>query len=297
MMKTPSLIPALLTCAGLLVPASGLHAAISQVADYALGETGSVGASSPYTALVDSITSDPDGANNIPNWNAPNGTANLVTSGLAAPGSTTALEMSNNAGGGGTWYGSSFNGGSGYSTDWGFDLWLRPDASGGTFLGATDGNGAAQTGLVFWATNTSYSGTSLGGNTIASGSTYLVMSNGSGQLAASTSTYTIGTWVNVSIINHGGTVHYYLNGILQDSAVTSGVINDIRLGAGYWAATGSNGAFDEMKVWTFDSSSDSLASVETAMGIPEPAAVALLGLGALTLMFRRRKIQKASRLK
>jgi hypothetical protein len=259
------------------------HAVVTQVANYQLGEPGSVGASAPYTPLVDSIGGD----NNIFSYNASAPTA-LVTSGLAAPFSTAALSLSGNAGGGSTWYNSSFNGGTGLTTDWAFSIWLRPDLSTGTFLGATDGNGATQVGLRFWATNNGQSGTSLGGKVLSAGSPRLLMSNGSGFLGATTSTYTVGQWYQVELINYNGTVSYYLNGVFQDSAATSGKVNDIRLGAGYWAATGSNGAFDEMKVWTFDHTVDSFASVQAAMAIPEPSTWALVAIALVPLFLRRR---------
>lgn len=256
----------------------GSHATIALSHQYHLGETGSV--SGPNNLPQDSV-----GGQHFGNLNG-SPTVSIINTGLAAPGSTDALEISNNAGLGGTYYNTSF----GLTDDWALEIWMRPDATGGTFLGATDGNQAAGTGLRFWATNTGFSGTTLGGNNLSSGNNYLLMSNGIGQLGNTTSTYTAGTWVRVNLIRHDGTVYYYLDGNLQDSASTAGEVNDIRLGAGYWAAAGSNGAFDEMKIWTFDSATDSLASVEAAtVAIPEPSTTALLGLGGLALILRRRK--------
>jgi len=260
------------------MPAMVAEAALVSVSHYRLGESGSVGSNQPFTPLVDSISGI-----DIPNWNSTITKTSITTTGLAAPGSSAAMVVSGNAGGGGTWFGSSFNEGNGLSDNWVFDFWLRPDISTGSYLGSTDGNQSLGLGLRFWATNTSHSGTSLGGKTLSSGSTYLLMLNGAGYLGSSSSTYTLGQWARVTLIRRGGTVHYYLNEALQDSAATGGLVNDIRLGAGYWASVGSNGGFDELRVYSFDAS-DSLESVSgQVFAVPEPTAIALLGCGMLAI--------------
>ena len=45
-------------------------------------------------------------------------------------------------------------------------------------------------------------------------------------------------------------MYYYLNEQLQMSFATPGLVNDIRLGAGYQAQVASNGAFDELRIYT-----------------------------------------------
>jgi hypothetical protein len=274
--------------------ATSARATIVQVAGYRLGEPGSVGASAPFVPLVDSIGGD----NNINSYNTPaGGTTAVVTTGLVAPGSTHALQISNNAAGGGTWYSSSFSFGAGLTDNWAIDLWIRPDFSGGTYVGATDGNGGTQDGLVFWAASNAVSGTSLGGKTVSAGSNHLLLFTGAnagdGFIGANSSTYTVGQWTRLSIITRNGTVNYYLDQVLQDSATPNGhFLNDIRLGAGFWATTGTNAAFDEMAVWTF-APTDPLREIQNAVfGIPEPSSIALLGLGGLGLVahvWRRRR--------
>ena len=268
------------------------QAAITQVANYQLGEAGSVGATAPYAPLQDSITTDAYGANNIASFNGGSTTA-LVTTGLSATGSTAAIAITNNTGGG-TWYGSDFNGTAGLTDNWAFSLWVRPDNTAGTYLGATDG-AAPGTGVVFHATNSSASGTSLGGKVLSNGTTYLRMftATSGGFLANTTSAYTAGTWYKLGLVQYNGTLNYYINDVLQDSAVMGAKLDDIRLGAGYQASAGTNAAYDEMKVWTFDHTMDSLASVEAAMAaVPEPSTYGLMGAGALAgiaLIRRRRK--------
>jgi uncharacterized protein (TIGR03382 family) len=262
-------------------------AEIVNISHYPLGEPGSVSGSQPYTPLVDVI-----GGTNIPNWNTSATKTSLTSTGLVAPGSTAAAVISDNAGTAGTWYGSSFISGTGLTDNWAFDIYLRPDTSSGTFLGATDGNGASATGLRFWATNSSQAGTSLGGKTLSSGTPYLLLSNGSGFLGASSSTYTPGTWVRLTAIRHDETVYYYLDEQLQDQASTAGFVNDIRLGAGYNAAAGSNGAFDELRIYTFDATDPIETVAATVFAVPEPAVSAAAPLGVVLagwLLRRRRR--------
>ena len=262
--------------------ATSAQAVIVQVADYRLGEAGSVGpAGAHFTPLVDSI-----GSHNIPNFNGSRPTA-IVTTGLVAPGSTAGLQISGNAGGGGTWYGNTAP--LGLNDNWGINLWIRPDWSGGTYAGATDGDGGTQNGLVFWAANSGMNGTSLGGKTVNAGIPHLVLYTGTnpgdGFIGADSSTYTVGEWKRLSIITQNGTVRYYLDQELQDTATPNGHrLSDIRLGAGFWAAAGTNAAFDEMSVWTF-SPSDSIYHIEHAVVgiVPEPSTFILSALGFLSL--------------
>ena len=258
--------------------AAATNAAITLNHEYHLGEAGSV-------TGADLLPQDSVGTNHFTSLNA-SPTVTVIASDSGTPGSTQALQIANVNGG--TYHDA---GGIGMTDDWALELWVRPDDTGGSYLGATDGDGTAQTGLRFWATNNAQNGTSLGGNAIAAGQTRLLMRNGSGFLGASTSTFTAGTWAQINLIRHNGTVNYYLNGSLQDSAATDGELDDLRLGAGYFGEARANGAFDEMKIWSFDSNVDSLASVEAATitTVPEPSSAALLGLGGFALILRRRK--------
>jgi len=279
-----------------LVVAGGAQAAIVKVAAYALGEAGSVGtAANDYAPLVDSI-----GGNDIPKFNRHDAriTTAIETSGLVAPGSTAGLEISGNQNLSGTWYGSSFNGGIGFSDNWGMNLWIRPDLDDGSYAGTTDGTGgAARNGLLFWATNNTMGGTSLGGKTVNTGTEHLLLRTSTDEfIGADSSTYTVGQWYRVSIITQNGTVRYYLDQVLQDTATPTGhLLNDIRLGAGYWAVSSTNAAFDEMGVWTF-AADDPLYRIENAvlgMPIPEPSTFLIWALGLLGLAWyarrRRRK--------
>ncbi|GEM_PF-2530393 len=265
------------------------HAAIVNIAYYPLGEPGSVGGTQPYTPLTDAI-----GNANIPNWNGDPSRTSLTSTGLIAPGSTVAAVISNNNNNAGTWYGSALNGGAGLTNNWAFDIYLRPDLSTGSFLGATDGSyttGQTAGGWRFWATNTDQSHQVLAGSILPAGRNYLLVSRFSSSfqdenLGSASTTYTVGQWVRATIIDYNNTLYYYFNGQLEDSFATTGLVNDIRLGAGYNAGQSSNGAFDELRVWTFDPSTDSLNTVTAqVLAVPEPAGMAGLISGLCLWLF------------
>ena len=173
---------------------------------YRLGEGQSVRNAAPFAPLMDSIAP----ANNIAIFQANGGTTATTTTGLVAPGSTAALQISNNAGGSSGWHdGAAY----GMTDNWAMDLWVRPDETGGTYLGASDNS---ILGIVFHATNTDFEGTTKRGTVLPAGKTYLVVRVGNdGPLLGSTSsTYAAGKWTRLTVIVHNSTVHYYLNGRL-----------------------------------------------------------------------------------
>ena len=267
-----------------------VDAAVVQIGHYGLGEDGTVGnAVDRYSPLNDNIGTN----NEIANVNG-SGTPSIITSGLAAPGSTAALSKT----GGMYW----FNGSSSTSFNYGLtnnfaiDLWVQPNATAGTYLG-TSANDSSQ-GLVFWATNTSASGTSLGGNTFSAGNNMLLIKIGTGSigfLGAGTSTYTSGAWYRITVVDLNNTLYYYLDGALQDTAAVSAnsiKLNDVRLGSGPGGSSGGDAAYDEMSIWQFDGS-DSLASITSAIfptvTVPTPSALpAGLALLAIVSIHRRR---------
>lgn len=260
-------------------------ATVTNIAYYPLGEPGSIGGSQPYTPLKDTI-----GGHDIPSWNTGAFKTWTNTAGLVAPGSTVALEITNNIDSGGTWYGSSYNAGAGLTNNWAFDIYVRPDSIAGTFLFATDGAYSAGTtaqGWRLWAANSSSSHTLLNGSILPAGHNYLMLSrfNSSSQnenLGSASATYTQGTWVRATAVLYSGQLLYYLNEQLVDltTNTTTGLINDIRLGAGYNAGQSTDAAFDELRVWTFDPNTDSLATVTNTIFVPEPSSLGLVALAA-----------------
>lgn len=245
------------------------HAAMTLVAHYGLGESGTVAGSAPFTPLVDDI-----GAHNIENSAALSAT--IGSSGIAAPGSSAYLTKTQSGG----WYDTDAGANSlNLTNNWAAQIWIRPGTNGGTLAFQTDSQGSSTTGETIWLANDN--GGSFAFGTGADGV--------SGKTLTTTS-YSIGTWYQVGIVNYNGTMNYFVNGIqLTETTARSSKLGDMQIG---WAA-GNNptsGAFDELNVWTFDHNVDSLASVSAAMNaIPEPSTALLLsGFGLIGLMARRR---------
>ncbi len=221
----------------------GLSGTIEQIGEYGLGESGTVAASAPYTPLEDSIAP----ANNITSYQG--GTdQEIITTGLSAPGSTAALQKTTTAHNEGWHDGAAY----GLTDNWSLEIWLRPDSTAGTYIGATDND--TSNGLTFWAANNNISGTSLGGKTITVGTPKLVLRHpgSSDYLGSDACNYASGEWHRISIIVLNGMVYYYFDRSLEDSAaMTSHDLDNPMLGFGPGASTGKNAAFDEMKIWRF----------------------------------------------
>lgn len=242
---------------------------------YRLGEAGSVGGSAPFTPLVDSVGT----ANNVTNFQPNGGVASLTSTGLAAPGSSSALQIGSNGGGSSGWFANSDP--FALTDDWAFELWVRPDTSGGTILAQTDNSAD---GISIWAQN----GGDGNGADIA-------FAHGIGGTANVTSgdlfDYVVGEWHKINIIRYDGTNYYFIDNQLLASDTFSGLLNAPMLGFAAGGLNGTNAAYDEMKVWTFDRNITSFQEVVGAVGIPVPLALpAGLAMLALTAMRRKRRL-------
>jgi hypothetical protein len=103
-----------------------------------------------------------------------------------------------------------------------------------------------------------------------------------------TTTVALNTWTDLALVKSGGTISFYVNGVLAGS--NSGAANTSGLFAfGLQQNVGTNGFqgdFDEARFFTFDPGAFTTADLVYA--VPETSTVLLGGLGMLALLRRRR---------
>lgn len=104
-----------------------------------------------------------------------------------------------------------------------------------------------------------------------------------------------GDWHHVALVSNGSTIELYLDGasIFSQAYAGTGDIDALQLAAEFGAGRRQNTNIDDVAL--YDEALDSsqigwLSNNEaTATVVPEPSSTALLGLGGLALILRRRK--------
>lgn len=261
---------------------SAANATVVLVGNYGLGEAGSVGVAPTYLNLQDSAGT----ANNFTYFQSPGGQATgIENAGLAAPGSTAALSLDQrgtaqrNSG-----WAIELGNGHGLANDWIAQLWAKTPES------TSSGNS-----YIFFNTymNGSASGISLEFN---NGKVNLLQGTDTASRLAGFA-YSPGQWFEVTLLSYNGAVSLY-EGSSSTPVVSSGTLSHtldtlgLGFGPGAEAGRGASASFDELKVWSFDHTTDSLDSVLGAAGVaavPEPGSLALLGLGGVAMLARRKK--------
>lgn len=245
------------------------HAAVTLVSHYGLGEAGTVGGASPFTPLIDDVGA----ADNFNFSNVPSANASIGTTGAAAPGSSAYLVKTDNN----VWIAQTAT--TSFSNNWALQIWMRPATAGGTIQFQTNDS---VDGISIWFQN----GSDGDGSDIAFGRGF---GGTGGSPNGNLFDYSADTWYRIGIVRHNDTNYYYVNGTQVGSDTGTGVVGTMRIGNAVGGLNGGAGAYDEINIWSFDHTTDSLVSVETAMNlVPEPSAAFLGALGLLPLLRRKR---------
>jgi hypothetical protein len=268
-MKSQTIIP---ICASLALTLTTSNAAIVIVAEYHLGEAGSLGANN--VPLDSASGGTPSGSQNIAN-EISGSAATVSTSGVYAPGSSAYLDTSG-AGDEG-WY----DGGSTMSSlaadNFGFGVFVRAASLGATqgdvfTLGG--GNGAFKLSLAGngWAAS-------------AHGIAWIGADNGI------SSSFTASQWVHLALVRTSGTTTFYINGTSQGTYGGNPVHNAMHLSVAPGGSSYFDGHIDEARVVTFDAADAGAGDINvlnTLQGVPESSTTLLGAVGAILLLRRRR---------
>ncbi|NWK54188.1 LamG domain-containing protein [Verrucomicrobiaceae bacterium N1E253] len=101
-------------------------------------------------------------------------------------------------------------------------------------------------------------------------------------------------WVNLAVIRDDGVSAFYIDGqpigspVAQDKAPVFDQANNGHLAVASGGVNPFTGDIDNIRMFTFEADDDPVAAL-TVNAVPEPSTTALLGLGGLALILRRRK--------
>lgn len=169
-----------------------------------------------------------------------------------------------------------------------------------TALGVTDNFGleiivtwtGSFPGFSFPASITQGSNQGFGVVSIADG----VSGHGNGGGGAfGTFTATIGTEYRLAVVRDNGVATFYVDGVAQAGTITNAhpVPSVLSMGFNRAGGGGTEGLFtgelNEVRTFTFNAGEFATSDLLTAATVPEPSSTALLGLGGLALILRRRK--------
>ncbi|MGB0992734.1 MAG: LamG-like jellyroll fold domain-containing protein [Akkermansiaceae bacterium] len=109
--------------------------------------------------------------------------------------------------------------------------------------------------------------------------------------AAASST---GVETRLAFVRADGTNNFYVNGVLvstNGNAPGGADLDTLHIGANPFdgAAGGFTGSINEVRTFSFNSGEFATSDLLTGATVPEPSSSALLGLGGLALVLRRRK--------
>ena len=225
------------------------NAAITYVHTYKLGEAGSIVGDKPQ-----------DGTGSAHFTTALRGGATTQTSGAGVPGSTAHTSFNIQGASGADF--------SGFATNnFGIEFWARTSSIGGIFFSTGSSTGH----IIFGLDNSNWIAGIHGGEWIGAAS-------GTGQPRAAD------TWTHLAIIRNNGVSTFYINGVAQTGTSTDAPTHSTGYIDQYYT-----GGLDELRMFTFDPATDDPVAALNLQAVPEPSTTALLGLGSLALILRRRK--------
>ncbi|MGB0993262.1 MAG: LamG-like jellyroll fold domain-containing protein [Akkermansiaceae bacterium] len=246
-----------------LVASATANAAVTVVHEYHLGEAGSVNAG-------DNTPFDSAGSSNY--TNAISGaSASVATTGASAPGSTAYLDTSSATNIG--WYGADF---SGLATDnFAIGVFARASSINSGDIFTTGGGSPLGAFKISMGTN--------GWAASAHGVAWIGTANGI------TGSYTANQWVHLALVRQSGTTTFYIDGASQGTYGGAPAHGGSHLSVSPGGTSYFDGHIDEARVVTFTTSDSTTDILNTLQAVPEPSSTALLGLGGLALILRRRK--------
>lgn len=159
---------------------------------------------------------------------------------------------------------------------------------------------------AFFANKSWASGTNVGINYAVKGGGNLdVNTYGSARVDfqdGDTSDLSASSWDNIILVRDGETLKYYFNGVQEagDKAIAAGVTfesaNTFKLGDDGLATYNNAGnawtgdmLFDDLAIYDTALDASAITALQSTAAVPEPSSAALLGLGGLSLILRRRR--------
>jgi hypothetical protein len=245
------------------------YSAVTIKSYWSLGEGATVGADG---------SSANDGETN--NFNNSTGTTVLTSSPAGAAGSTAYANTSGSNFQGLYMFGAGSDNQTIPTDNWGMQFQVRSTATIASGFRAVFGMAEGVSGGLVIEANT-VSGTTYWDVNRQGVANYIIPRN-------ATTTVALNTWTDLALVKSGGTISFYVNGVLAGS--NSGAANTSGLFAfGLQQNVGTNGFqgdFDEARFFTFDPGAFTTADLVYA--VPETSTVLLGGLGMLALLRRRR---------
>jgi hypothetical protein len=239
-------------------------AAVTLVAEYHLGESGSLSGSSqnPQDAAGSRhFASEINGSS-----------ATVGTTGVVAPGSTAYLDTSSGVNEG--WYGADF---STLPTD---------DFAFGIYARAVNNSGSEQGDVFTLGGDNGAFKLSLAGNGWAASAHNVAWI---GQANGVSGSFTSSIWVHLALIRSGGVTTFYIDGVAQGTYSGAPAHGSSHLSVSPGGASYFDGQLDEGRVVTFTAGESTANILGALTAVPEPSTLLLGGLGAFALLGRRKR--------